>query len=122
MIRILVIALLTFVASSLPFTSMAEEMSDLVSQFQADKYALMRKYTVRESAEYYQRFSQFYTDWSAAVKKVSFAQLSQEGKVDYILLKNQIEKELYFLKIRQKEFEEVSYVTDFASPLYSFIK
>ncbi len=117
------IALLLFLLISFVFqTAKADEISELVSQFQADKYALMRKYNVRESAEYYQRFSQFYTEWSGVVKKVSFAQLSQEGKVDYILLKNQIDKELYFLKIKQKEFEEVAFVTDFASSLYSFIK
>ena len=99
----------------------ASGLYEMIAQYQADKYALMRKYTVRESPEYYNRFTQFYTDWSATLKKISFDKLPQDDQVDYILLKNQLDKELYFLKIRQKEFEEVAYVTTFASPLYTFI-
>ena len=118
--RIILLILLLIGTST--FFVKAEEMPEMISRFQSDKYALMRKYTVRESAEYYQRFSKFYADWSEVVKTVSFDQLSQESRVDYILFKNQIEKELYFLKIKQKEFEEVAHVADFASPLYSFIK
>jgi hypothetical protein len=114
--------ILVLLISLLSYKTQAGEISELVLQFQADKNALMRKYTVQESAEYYQRFSQFYLEWSIAIKKVSFAELSQENKVDYILLKNQIDKESYFLKIKQKEFEEVAYVADFAAPLYYFIK
>lgn len=100
----------------------AADLYELIAQYQADKYALMRKYTVKESSEYYDRFSKFYADWSATLKKVAFDQLSQSDQVDYILLKNQLEKERYFLTIRQKEFEEVAHVTAFASPLYAFIK
>ena len=98
------------------------ELYEMISQFEADKYALMRKYTIRESAEYYDRFVKFYGDWNDALKKVTFDKLSQEGKADYILLKNQIDKELYFLKIKQKDFEEVAYVTEFAAPIYTFIR
>jgi hypothetical protein len=99
----------------------AADLYELIEQYRADKYALMRKYTIRESTEYYARFSQFYTDWSATLKKIPFDKLSQSDQVDYILLKNLLDKELYFLKIRQKEFEEVAYVTSFAAPLYTFI-
>jgi uncharacterized protein (DUF885 family) len=109
--------------SSLTFqTAHANELYEMISQFEADKYALMRKYTIQESAEYYERFSKFYADWSGALKQVAFDKLSQQGKVDYILLKNQLDKELYFLKIKQKDFEEVAYVTEFAAPIYTFIR
>jgi hypothetical protein len=98
------------------------ELYEMISQFEADKYALMRKYTIHESAEYYDRFTRFYAGWNDALKKVAFDKLSQEGKADYILLKNQLDKELYFLKIKQKNFEEVAYVTEFATPIYTFIR
>jgi hypothetical protein len=98
------------------------DLYEMISQFEADKYALMRKYTIRESAEYYDRFVKFYGEWNDVLKKVAFDKLSQEGKADYILLKNQVDKELYFLRIKQKDFEEVAYVTAFASPIYTFIR
>jgi hypothetical protein len=99
-----------------------DELYEMIMQFQADKGALMRKYTVQESPEYYERFSKFYAEWSATLKNVSFDKLTQEGKVDYILLRNLIDRELYFLKNRQKEFEDVAHVTTFATPLYDFVK
>ncbi|HEY9045407.1 MAG TPA: DUF885 family protein [Ohtaekwangia sp.] len=113
---------LAIIFALLCHTAMADDLHELVSQYEADKYALTSKYTVVESAEYYERFTRFYTDWLATVKRVEFTKLSQDGKVDYILLKNQIDKELYFLKIKQKEFEEVAYVADFATPGYIFIR
>ena len=100
----------------------AADIYELISQFQSDKSALYRKYTVVESAEYYNRFSKLYADWLNTLKSLPFDKLSPSEKADYLLLKNQINKESYFLKIRQKEFEEVAYVTDFATPLYSFLK
>jgi hypothetical protein len=116
--------ILTFTLSLILFLMVKADdgLYEMIVQFQEDKGTLTRKYTVKESAEYYERFSRFYMEWTNALTKVSFAGLSQEGKVDYVLLKNQIDKEFYFLKIEQKEFEEVAYVTDFASPLYVFIK
>ncbi|HTJ49308.1 MAG TPA: DUF885 family protein [Cyclobacteriaceae bacterium] len=118
--RYFIIALL-ILTTSFQFAG-AQSLYETICQFQADQYALMRKYTVTESAEYYSRFSKFYSDWTATLTKIPFDKLSQQGKVDYVLLKNQISKELYFLKIKQKEFEDVAYVTDFANPLYSFIQ
>jgi uncharacterized protein (DUF885 family) len=118
--RNFIIALLILTAS-FQFAG-AQSLYETISQFQADQYALMRKYTVTESTEYYDRFSKFYSDWAIALTKISFDRLSQQDRVDYVLLKNQVSKELYFLKIKQKEFEDVAYVTDFANPLYSFIQ
>ena len=99
--RNFIIALL-FLATSFQFVG-AQSLYETISQFQADQYALMRKYTVTESAEYYGRFSKFYSDWTATLTKIPFDKLSQQDKVDYVLLKNQIGKELYFLKIKQWE-------------------
>lgn len=112
---------LFFFCVSIP-SAYGNELYEMISQFEADKYALIRKYTIRESAEYYDRLAKFYADWNNALKKVAFDKLSQEGKADYILLKNQLDKELYFLKIKQKDFEEVAYVTEFATPIYTFIR
>lgn len=100
----------------------AQELYETISQFRADRSALSRKYTVKESDEYYTRFSKFYADWIEALKKISFNTLSPQSQVDYVLMKNYLEKEFFFLKQDAKEFQEVAYVVDFASPLYEFIK
>jgi len=104
------------------FASQAQELYEMISQFRADRSALARKYTLKESDEYYDRFTKFYTDWIEIVTKVPFNTLSPQGKVDYLLMKNYIEKEMFFLKQDEKEFKTVAHVTDFAAPLYEFVK
>ncbi len=73
-------------------------------------------------AEYYERCLQLYSSWQEELNKIAFEQLPATEKVDYLLFKNQLDKDAYFMRIRQKEFEEVAYVTDFATPLYNFIR
>jgi hypothetical protein len=104
------------------FASQAQELYEMISQFRADRSALVRKYTLKESDEYYDRFTKFYTHWIEVVTKVPFNTLSPQGKVDYLLMKNYIEKEVFFLKQDEKEFKTVAHVTDFAAPLYEFVK
>lgn len=112
------ILLLTLFSISLS----AETLPELITRYQADESALTRKYTITESTEYYERFLQLYTSWQTELNKISFDQLPAGEKVDYLLFKNHLDKEAYFLRIRQKDFEEVANVTDFATPLYSFIR
>src|SRR6187551_624230 len=69
------------------------EMRDYILQYQADNGALNRKYTIKESEEYVNRFNQLYTDWLNKLKELPFESMSQQGKVDYILLRTSIEED-----------------------------
>ncbi|MNQ15839.1 hypothetical protein D3C85_288210 [compost metagenome] len=100
----------------------ASELIDVVNTYQADKTALQNFYTNKESEEYYVRFSKFYDDWEKTVKDIDFKNLSKDGKVDYLLLKNLISKEDYFLQIEYKAYKEVASVVDFSDDLNLFIK
>ena len=71
--------------------------------------------------EYYQRFTILYNDWDKKIESIDFEKLTQQEKVDYLLLKNLITKESYFLNIDYKAFKEVAYVTDFTKNIYPFI-
>jgi uncharacterized protein (DUF885 family) len=99
----------------------AQTVYDLIQKYDEDKSALYRKYPVKESARFYNRLNQFYDECNKELKAINFNNLTKEGKVDYILLKNQIDKDLYFLKMQQKEYAEVAHVTNFAEPLYKFV-
>ncbi len=100
----------------------ASELIDVINTFQADKYALERMYTIDESEEYYQRFSEFYDNSRARLEAIDFEELSRDGKIDYLLLKNLINKEDYFLQLEYDAFKEVASVTDFADGIYRFIR
>ena len=61
------------------------KLADLVTEFEADNWALNRTYNVHESEEYYQRFKTFYADWEKKMAALDFDGLSQQGKVDYVM-------------------------------------
>ena len=102
--------------------SFANDLIDVINTFQADKTALQNFYSNNESEEYYERFSKFYADWAKTVKNIDFKNLSKDGKVDYLLLKNLISKEDYFLQIEYKSYKEVSSVLDFSADINVFIQ
>lgn len=95
---------------------------DLVNSYSADKRALNKFYINSESEEYYQRFTMLYSNWEQKIKTIDFDALTQQEKVDYLLLKNKIEKETYFFNLDYKAFKEVAYVSDFAKDILPFIQ
>ncbi|MHA7831972.1 MAG: DUF885 family protein [Flagellimonas sp.] len=103
-------------------SAQTSKLADLVTEFEMDNWALERTYTVDESEEYYQRFLKFYSNWEDKLDVIDFASLSQQGKVDYVLLKNLINKGAYFLNQGYNDFKEVDAVSNFANDIFPFIK
>ena len=99
----------------------SSELIDVVNTYQADKLALKNFYSNNESTEYYLRFSKFYEDWKKKITEIEYKGLSQQGKVDYLLLKNLVNKEDYFLQIEYKSFNEIASVIDFTTDINVFI-
>lgn len=95
---------------------------DLVNSYSADKRALNKFYANSESEEYYQRFTTLYATWENKIETLNFDALTQQEKVDYLLLKNLIKKETYFFNIDYSAFKEVASVSDFAKDIFPFIQ
>jgi len=66
------------------------DMISLVERYQADRAALERAHNAPFSDRRRERLSKFYADWERTLAAVDFGTLIQDGKVDYLLLKNQI--------------------------------
>jgi uncharacterized protein (DUF885 family) len=101
--------------------SFGNDISEAIIQYQADRGALMRKYTLTESEEYYERFDKLYTDWQAALLTFDYERLDRQGKVDYQLFKNFLDKESYQLTVSRRDFERVKHLAHFISPLRPFM-
>ncbi|MEO2061861.1 MAG: DUF885 family protein [Christiangramia sp.] len=110
------------ISMSISATLHANDMIDVIHTYRADRYALRSTYTMRESQEYYERLGQFYEDWQQKLQNIDFKSLSQDGKADYVMLKNLVQKEQYQLSKDFQDFKEVAAVADFAEELYSFIQ
>src|SRR5439155_23915318 len=75
------------------------EMGDLLARYQADRSSLGRLGTLPgskgpKSAEGQARLKKFCEGWLAALDKLAFDKLSQDGRVDYLLLTKAIRPDL----------------------------
>jgi uncharacterized protein (DUF885 family) len=93
------------------------ELRSLIELYQADLGSVERTYPVRMSLQRHDRLKEFYTQWLSLLGKTSFEGLSQDGKIDYLLLKNYLEHELRDLEIIAKRREEIGPVVPFAAAI-----
>ncbi|HTH58121.1 MAG TPA: DUF885 family protein [Cyclobacteriaceae bacterium] len=116
---LLFLALAPLLASA-QFTGQSE-MRDVIEQYKADVASLNRKYAVKESNEYYSRFQRFYVDWLKNLKNIPFEKMSQDGKVDYVLLRTKIERDINSLQQNKSEFDQIQSTIPFAGKIMSLV-
>lgn len=92
------------------------ELRDLVDRFDTDRQAIQRFYTIAGSAERRARLKAFYDASLALLPAIRFDTLSQEAKIDYVLLRNKIEYEVALLgreeRVRRQTAELVPFFDD----------
>src|SRR5262245_2803924 len=93
------------------------ELRSLIERYVADRGSLTRSYPVEISPARQARFKQFYSDWLATLGKLNFDSLSQDGKVDYLLLKTHLIHEQQQLEIQDKTMAEVAPLAPFAQTI-----
>ena len=91
----------------------ASELRDTVALYSTDRAALGRRWTVEYSPARRERFTRFHTEWRARLAKVDFARLSQEGKIDYVLLDTRLRSELAQLKREERLAGEMATLVPF---------
>ncbi len=93
----------------------ASELRDSVALFTSDRAALGRRWTVEYSPARRARFRTFYSDWQARLAKVDFNKLSQEGRIDYLLLGNKLRYEVAQLGREETLGREMAPLVPFAA-------
>src|SRR5437879_4220754 len=96
------------------------EMRSLIERYTVDRGSLTRSYPASISSARQARFSKFYSDWLAQLQKMNFDSMSQEGKVDYLLLKNHLEYELRQMDIQAKQLAEIQPLAPFTKTIADF--
>jgi uncharacterized protein (DUF885 family) len=84
------------------------EMRAIIEYYVVDRGSLARSYPVSISPARRDRFRKFYSDALERIQKLDFDSMSQDGKVDYLLLKNHLEYELRQLDIQAKQLAEIA--------------
>ena len=75
----------------------ASELAAVVERYSTDRTALGRRWNVPYSSERNARFRDFFSDWRRRVEALDFESLSLEGRVDYVLLLNELRYRLDLL-------------------------
>jgi hypothetical protein len=66
------------------------ELRDLIERYSADQRSLERYYNFSFSSARLSRFKDFNQEWLGILEGIDFNRLSQDGRIDYILLKNHL--------------------------------
>ena len=93
------------------------QMRSVVEHFSADRMSLMRTYGLPLSPDRMARMETFYADELAGLKKLDFDAMSEEDKVDYLLLQNRITSDVHQLSIEKKQAEEMAPLLPFAKTI-----
>ena len=91
----------------------ASDLRDIVTNYSADRGDLVREYDVPDSPVRPGRLKQFYRQWQDKLSEVPFDELGQAGKIDYILLANQITHQSRQLDLDQEAQREIEPLVPF---------
>ena len=92
-------------------------LTEMIERFRADQGTLRQFYTIDVSAARYARMKRFYSETLSAITRVKFDSLGQDGRVDYLLLRNYCEHMLRHLDLQWKAADEASPLVPFAETI-----
>jgi len=110
-----------FLVVSLHFSGEAQPVTEVFSlmvNYRADRGSLERFYNVSNSPERRERFKTFYKDYLVKLEQLPFETMSVSGRVDYLLMKRDLENELFALSKEEREIEQIKKYTSFIDPIY----
>ena len=94
-----------------PLVTLARSASDLrmaVDRYVLDKAAIERRYEVPFSPARHARLRTFYEGWRRTLAAADFDGLNNEGKIDYLLLRNRIDYDLQMLALAETRAREMA--------------
>ena len=92
-------------------------MRDEIERYTIDRGTLLRYYTIDLSPQRGERLRRFYREWSDRLSGAAFDAMSQDGKVDFILLRNHLRHELQALDLEAKHQAEAAPWVTFAGAI-----
>jgi uncharacterized protein (DUF885 family) len=93
------------------------ELRDTVELYAGDRAALLRRYDVELSPARRERLQRYTTEWRDRLNRVAFDALGQEGRVDYVLLRAELEYQLAVLAREERLVAEMAPWLPFAGAI-----
>lgn len=89
-------------------------MQDRIVTFEADEQSLGRKYDLEYCPQDLDRMARLYHDTASELRSVEFDRLSEDGKLDYVFLRNAVENRSADLRRREADLEKLRPFIPFA--------
>jgi uncharacterized protein (DUF885 family) len=97
------------------------ELRDIVMRFTADESALNRRWTVDYAPMRRQRLREYYRGWQSRLKELDFDKLSQQGRIDYVLMNHTLRHSLSLLDREEKMWAESAPVLPFGNDVFALV-
>ncbi|MEI6086633.1 MAG: DUF885 family protein [Bacteroidota bacterium] len=121
----LILSFSTILGQPVKSTDIYYQTSDvqpLMQHYESDKGSLTRFYSILNSPERRIRFIAFNKDYLTQLEELNFDKMKTDSKVDYILLKRQINDELFLLEKEADEVQHINQYFPFANAIYELEK
>ncbi len=102
---------------SQPVSQSSSELRDVVERHSTDRAALLRRYSVEHSPERRAKLKEFDSAWRSRLEAMGFDRLSQDGRIDYLLLANRLQHELLLREREEKTLAETAPLMPFAGTI-----
>jgi len=95
----------------------ASELRETIERFTADERTLGNRYQAEWSLARREALRSYYRAWQTRLTARDFGRLSQEGKVDYLLLRQALAHRLQLLDLEQERLAEIAPLLPFAGTI-----
>lgn len=92
-------------------------LEDFIRLFEADRAGVGRFYDLPWSEARFDRLETLFRDWQQRLANVDFDPLNQPGRIDYLLLRNELEAELDHVARDRQRLAEMDPLLSFRRPL-----
>ncbi|HEX2443343.1 MAG TPA: DUF885 family protein [Vicinamibacterales bacterium] len=108
----------TYVPSVTPLPHQSDsELRDLVERLIVDRAALARRYSDDQAAERRAALREYVRTWRAQLAQIPFDTLGQEGRIDYILLRNRLDYQSKLFDREDRRQTEMSTLIPFGATI-----
>ena len=108
---------LAAVVSTVSVRAGEAELQDTVRLYSSDRSAVSRFYELPWSDVRFERLDTLYGEWKGRLPQVDFEALNQQGRVDYVLLRNEIEAQLDQQTVQRERLKEMEELLSFRGPV-----
>jgi hypothetical protein len=103
-----------------PYTwvGMPTELPALVDRYRMDLRATELFYPITYSALRFEVMEEFHQTWLKGIESIDFAKLDVEGRIDWLLLRNTLQRALADLQLDRRRWKEMEVLVSFAPALW----